>query len=395
MIGMQQQQQLGRKRRYQQQQRIIVQRCMGPLLYVMFALLSSPSWKKKQGIVINTARAFTATSSRPVLAITRSNNMWPSSANTYYYHPPGFHQDHRRFPSKRTLFLSAVDNADIDDTTNTMDTHRTWNISGLKKEIARLTLRCHKKIGKANQRFQKANSELERLTSDPDVTLEELERCPNVEQIETELESLRERLVGLNRLDVLLEDEFKGKKKTKNKDGVILPDHIVAIVEQLDIADAPPQRPQRGPKKEKGPTKMVAFRLPYRRFYTRNNTEIRVGKQAEDNDELTMNPQHRDSLDWWMHASGCPGSHIVIRCHDQFDSLDDEVVQDAAALAARQSKCTGNTIKVSMTRPRDIKKPPGAKAGLVQLTGQIRTITVNMKKAEERLVRLDTTVLIN
>ena len=120
-----------------------------------------------------------------------------------------------------------------------------------------------------------------------------------------------------------------------------------------------------------------------------------MGKQAEDNDELTMNPQHRDSLDWWMHASGCPGSHIVIRCHDQFDSLDDEVVQDAAALAARQSKCTGNTIKVSMTRPRDIKKPPGAKAGLVQLTGQIRTITVNMKKAEERLVRLDTTVLIN
>ena len=78
-----------------------------------------------------------------------------------------------------------------------------------------------------------------------------------------------------------------------------------------------------------------------------------------------------------MHASGCPGSHVVIRCHDQ--NLDDEVVQDAAALAARQSKCTGNTIKVSLTRARDVKKPPGAKAGLVQLTGSVKTVVVNMK----------------
>jgi predicted ribosome quality control (RQC) complex YloA/Tae2 family protein len=70
-------------------------------------------------------------------------------------------------------------------------------------------------------------------------------------------------------------------------------------------------------------------------------------------------------------------------------------VLDAAALAARQSKCNGNVVKVSMTRARDIKKPPGAKAGLVQLTGQVQTVTVNMKEAKARLDRLDKTVLIN
>ena len=120
---------------------------------------------------------------------------------------------------------------------------------------------------------------------------------------------------------------------------------------------------------------------------------VQVGKQAEDNDQLSLNPQHRDGADWWMHASGCPGSHVIIRCHDQ--DLDEEVVMDAAALAARQSKCTGNIIKVSMTRARDIKKPPGAKPGLVQLTGRVRTVVVDMKKAQERLQRLDATVLIN
>lgn len=68
---------------------------------------------------------------------------------------------------------------------------------------------------------------------------------------------------------------------------------------------------------------------------------------------------------------------------------------DAAALAARQSKCNGGVIKVSMTRARDVKKPPGAKAGLVQLTGNVTTISVNMKEAQARLDRLDDTVLIN
>ena len=94
-----------------------------------------------------------------------------------------------------------------------------------------------------------------------------------------------------------------------------------------------------------------------------------------------------------MHASGCAGSHIVIRSHDE--NLDEETVMDAAALAARQSKCTGNSVKVSLTRCRDVRKPSGAKPGLVQLTGKVKTVVVDMKKAESRLSRLDGTCLIN
>ena len=119
----------------------------------------------------------------------------------------------------------------------------------------------------------------------------------------------------------------------------------------------------------------------------------KVGRRSEDNDELSCNPEHRDGADWWMHASGCPGSHVVIRSHNE--SLDEDVIMDAASLAARQSKCTGNIIKVSLTRCRDVKKPPGAKPGLVQLTGKVRTISVNMKKVEDRLKRIDGTMTGN
>lgn len=108
-------------------------------------------------------------------------------------------------------------------------------------------------------------------------------------------------------------------------------------------------------------------------FHTLINTKKKVGKAAEDNDELTLNPKYRDGNDWWLHASGCPGSHVVIRSNGN-DILEHDVVQDAAALAARQSKCTGSVIKVTMTRCKDIVKPPGAKPGLVQLRGNVKTI---------------------
>ena len=98
-----------------------------------------------------------------------------------------------------------------------------------------------------------------------------------------------------------------------------------------------------------------------------------------------------------MHASGCPGSHVVIRYTD--DNIPDDIIYDAAALAARYSKCFQNsfqgTIPVTLTRCRDIKKPSGAKAGLVQLTGPVRKVVVNMKDAEKRLQRLEGTVLQN
>jgi predicted ribosome quality control (RQC) complex YloA/Tae2 family protein len=68
---------------------------------------------------------------------------------------------------------------------------------------------------------------------------------------------------------------------------------------------------------------------------------------------------------------------------------------DAAALAARQSKCTGSVIQVSMTRAHNIQKPMNAKPGLVQLTGSVRTVRVDMKQVSSRLERLDQTVLIN
>ena len=208
------------------------------------------------------------------------------------------------------LFMTAMEDQEQDQATAASTTtsvekegeDRKWNLGGLRKEVSRLTVRCHKKIGKANQRIQKAKEEVERLLSkgDDTITDEEFDSCPNIDQLEQDLATLKTRLQQLDQLEVLLQD-IKGNK------AVVLPDHISSLVLSLQVNDEPltsnPQSPsssQKKKKKEKGPKNMTSFRRPYRRYYTMNKTEIRVGKQAEDNDELSLNPDHRDSLDWWM-----------------------------------------------------------------------------------------------
>jgi len=305
---------------------------------------------------------------------TRTTLSWTNNAVAIQSPPRRFH----------SILMAAVDEDEAVDSLKTLDS--TWNIPGLKKEVTRFILRSHKKIAKASTRLTNAQKFVEKLTSDDyaAATVEELESCPNIDALEFELKELRTRLQKLNELEHLLNSETKKQ--------AVLSKQAASLALELGVNDEPPKRPLRGPKKKKGPRQETP-RKPYKRYYTINKTEIRVGKRAEDNDELSLRPEHRDGSDWWMHASGCPGSHVVIRCSDQ--NLDGEVVKDAAALAARQSKCSGSVIKVSLTRCRDVKKPPGAKAGLVQLTGKIRTITVNMKEAESRLERLGKTVEVN
>lgn len=166
---------------------------------------------------------------------------------------------------KRGLFLSAME-----DDREPVDIGRTWDLGGLRKEVSRLTVRCHKRTGKANERLRKAQEEVDRLTSDDSVTMEELEKCPNLDELEAQVEELRDRLKNLNQLEVTLAD-IKGKK-------AVLPERLAKLAISLEVNDEPPNRQPRGPKKQKGPKNMNSFRLPYRRFYSIDKTEIRVSR---------------------------------------------------------------------------------------------------------------------
>jgi len=218
----------------------------------------------------------------------------------------------------------------------------TWNLPGLLKETNRCISRCYKKIDKVNARYTKVLQHDGSNTSSTATSTSAEEAI-----ILEEMKYLRKRLADLHQLlEYLLQINDSTTQQT-----ILLPEHIASLALQLEINDTPPPRPPKPNSVIKAaPENAVTNsstgpRKPYRRYYTENKTEIRVGKAAEDNDELTLNPKYRDGNDWWLHASGCPGSHVVIRSNGN-DILEHDVVQDAAALAARQSKCTGSVIKV-------------------------------------------------
>lgn len=108
-----------------------------------------------------------------------------------------------------------------------------------------------------------------------------------------------------------------------------------------------------------------------RRFYTHDHVLVEVGKNSQQNDHLTLTAR-KDY--YWMHAGGeIPGSHVVI--HSNHPS--EQTLQEAAVLTAYYSKGRKmNRVPVDCLKVGQMRKPKGAKSGLVTFSGPARTITV-------------------
>jgi len=94
--------------------------------------------------------------------------------------------------------------------------------------------------------------------------------------------------------------------------------------------------------------------------------EILVGRSARDNDRLTFDVAAPQDL--WLHVSGTPGSHVVVR-NPGGGEVPRPVVKRAAELAAFHSKAraAGGKVNVHVCRACDVSKPRGAKPGSVRL----------------------------
>jgi predicted ribosome quality control (RQC) complex YloA/Tae2 family protein len=94
--------------------------------------------------------------------------------------------------------------------------------------------------------------------------------------------------------------------------------------------------------------------------------EVLIGKGDADNDNLTF--KVADSLDFWLHVAGVPGSHVVIRNPDKVSEPPRDVLERAAELAAFYSKARdGGKVEVHWCRVADVNKPHGFMPGKVIL----------------------------
>ena len=91
---------------------------------------------------------------------------------------------------------------------------------------------------------------------------------------------------------------------------------------------------------------------------------LRVGKNNLQNDELTF--QFATGADWWFHAKGIPGSHVILKANGTDTEIPDRTYEEAAALAAYYSKGRDNDkVEIDYIEKKHVKKPAGGKPGFV------------------------------
>ena len=122
--------------------------------------------------------------------------------------------------------------------------------------------------------------------------------------------------------------------------------------------------------------------LPPLKFRSGDGFEILVGRNNLQNDKLTLKTALPN--DMWLHTQNIPGSHVIIRA-DGAD-IPDSTIVEAAQLAATCSKGrNGTKIPVDYTLARFVKKPNGAKPGMVIF---VNNKTILVDPSEELYERL-------
>ena len=97
-------------------------------------------------------------------------------------------------------------------------------------------------------------------------------------------------------------------------------------------------------------------------YISSDGFDMYVGKNNLQNDELTF--QFAKGGDWWFHAKGAPGSHVIVQTNGQ--ELPDRTYEEAARLAAYySSNRNAEKVEIDYIEKKHVKKPNGAKPGFV------------------------------
>lgn len=126
-------------------------------------------------------------------------------------------------------------------------------------------------------------------------------------------------------------------------------------------------------KRTSFPKKAKPTQNNFKEYQSREGYRILVGKNNMQNDYITTHLASKNDL--WFHVKNIPGSHVVV--FSQGNDVSDETVFQAALLAARNSKAADSAqVPVDYTVIKNVKKPSGAKPGMVIYTTN-KTVFIN------------------
>lgn len=145
--------------------------------------------------------------------------------------------------------------------------------------------------------------------------------------------------------------------------------HLESVSTSLDIATSEDDLAQikeeliqfgyikKRPAGKKAKTKSKPFH-----YISSDGYHMYVGKNNFQNEELTF--KFAVGNDWWFHAKGIPGSHVVVKTNGE--ELPDGTFEEAGRLAAYYSKGRENDkVEIDYLEKKNVKKPNGSKPGFV------------------------------
>lgn len=147
-------------------------------------------------------------------------------------------------------------------------------------------------------------------------------------------------------------------------------DHLESIQAALDMAVLEEDLTQikeelieTGYIRRKGNHKKTKITSKPFHYISSDGYHIYVGKNNYQNEELTF--QLATGGDWWFHAKGIPGSHVIVKTESTV-TPPDTTFEEAGRLAAFYSKAKGNEkVEIDYTLKKNVKKPNGSKPGFV------------------------------
>ncbi len=126
-------------------------------------------------------------------------------------------------------------------------------------------------------------------------------------------------------------------------------------------------------RKDTGKRRMKQKALQPLRFESTDGFGIYVGRNNRQNDELTFRLASKGDI--WLHAQKVHGSHVIIAAGGR--KVPDDTITQAAQLAAYHSELRlGQNVSVDVTPVKQLKRPPGAKLGMV-IYHTYKTVNVN------------------
>lgn len=137
---------------------------------------------------------------------------------------------------------------------------------------------------------------------------------------------------------------------------------------------------RKGPSAKKG----KEARLAPKRYLSDDGFTILVGRNNLQNDQLTL--KEARGRDMWFHTKNIPGSHTVVLSEGK--EIPDSTLHQAAILAAANSKAADSAqVPVDYTLIKNVKKPRGAKPGMViYVSYQTAYVTPDLELEKRLLV---------